>query len=664
VNEPLPAEWVTMLSRALFVVFFLGAAGQAGLWWPEADHPGPDANSLPTWLKTGKVCFSRWDGGRIEAAKGFLSGWAFFNPPWPDIVDATVRWYDLDTVDLAVRMGYNFVWLTMSNGFSVEQESGHWRVLKRYVDECHRRGIKVAAYQSLTNMFVDDMFVRVPESKGWQLLGPDGQPVPYGAAWYKKMGRVTRVLADVSRPEWRTYLKRRIDAAIDLGFDALEWDNVTYSIGGDQRSRDRYAQFLSNNRFQDNPDLRILYQHEELRRVFRELLDHARKRKPDMVTFCNLHRSTFTVGRATTVLTTEDGKEPGYYDTAANRPSGQGDIKDADMRDDVKPVYVDEPVDIAGESFKPERLRSNLGLLRCLKGLSEGWKPILVEYGGRRKGDRFLNQMPPLAFQLSVGECNAALCGFQGFQEGRALLDLYQRRPEVMRIVDAAAEAHRFVKEHAQEIVGAEYVADVAIVLDARVQGAALCDRLAKSNVQYAVLFEDRIRLDVLKRYQRVVVLDAQLLSDVAVGALVAYAEQGGRLMVTGNSGAMTEWGQLRADNPLARPGRYTYFGKDADEGELVRLLLDGVRPSFDVVGCPYVLFVLTRSKDAASGTFTAHLLNYHKRPLKDVRVRCSGHKPARIASMTPGCDVIRPGSAPFEWVISSLGLYSIVVVE
>jgi hypothetical protein len=634
------------------------------IWWPEKDHPGPDPKSAPPWLLSDKLCFSRWDGGRIEVSKGFLSGWTYFNPPWPDVVDATNRWYDPDTLGLAVKMGYGFLWLTMSNGFSLEQEAGHHQALKRYVEECHERGIKVAAYQSLTNIFTDDMFERVPESKNWLLLGVDGKPMPYGAAHYQKLGRVTRVLADVSRPEWRAYLKKRVDLAIDLGFDALEWDNVFYSVGGDERSKQRYTTFLARNQFCDNADVRSLYELEQLRRVFRDLLAHARRRKPEVVIFCNLHRSTFTVGRATTILTSEDGREPGIYDITPARQSGRGDIKDADVGDLAQPVYADEPLDIAGEPFSAERLRTNLGVLRCLKGLSEGWKPVLLEYGGRRNGDRFLNQMPPLAFQLSVAECNAALCGFQGFQEGRALLDLYRRRPEVMRIVEAASAVHRFVREQAKYVVGAEYKTDVAIVADARMRASSFCDRLARANVQYEVLFEDRIHPEVLRRYQRVLVPDTQLLSDQAVRSLVAFAEQGGRLMVTGNTGAMTDWGQPRGENPLGRPGPWTYRRKDVDEAESIRFLTEGIKSSFEIPDCPYVLFVLTQGAGVKPGGFVAHLLNYRKHPLTDVRIRCPAGKQVHLLALTPGCNRIQSGRQDGEWLIPSLGVYSLVIVD
>lgn len=144
-------------------------APAGAIWWPDQDFPPADRAAAPAWLTGEKLCFSRWDGGRIEACKGFLSGWTYFNPPWPDVIDATTRWYDPQTVELAERMGYNFLWLTFSAGFSIARERGQWEELRHYTAACHKQNIKVAAYTSSTNMFTDDMLAHVPDVDGMDI---------------------------------------------------------------------------------------------------------------------------------------------------------------------------------------------------------------------------------------------------------------------------------------------------------------------------------------------------------------------------------------------------------------------------------------------------------------------------------------------------------------
>ena len=45
------------------------------------------------------------------------------------------------------------IWVTFSNGFSNETEKLNQEQLARYIAECHRQGIHVMAYESMTNMF-------------------------------------------------------------------------------------------------------------------------------------------------------------------------------------------------------------------------------------------------------------------------------------------------------------------------------------------------------------------------------------------------------------------------------------------------------------------------------------------------------------------------------
>jgi hypothetical protein len=59
-----------------------------------------------------------------------------------------------------------------------------------------------------------------------------------------------------------------------------------------------------------------------------------------------------------------------------------------------------------------------------------------------------------------------------------------------------------------------------------------------------------------------------------------------------------------------------------------------------------------------------AHLLNYRKHPLKDVRIHCPAGRQLRMLALTPDCNRLQPGPKEGEWLIPSLGVYSMVVVE
>ena len=418
-----------------------------------------------------------------------------------------------------------------------------------------------------------------------------------------------------------------------------------------------FAEFLAKNKFVDTREARFIFQLEVMKRLCLEMLDYARKRKGDMVIMVNSNRPKYTMSRACNVISTEDGYEPGYY-----RFERGHEIRSTDA---LKGVWEDEFVDIDTEPFDAEKMVTNLGRLRVLKGLDEGFKPVIVEFGGRRNGHRFLNHYPPLGFQLAVGECNAALASLQGFQEGLALLHLYERKPEVMKIAEAANKAHRFVSEHERHFVGASYRADVAFVTDDRL-GVFAGERpregfltdLVRANVQFDVVFEDRISEKNLRRYECVVVYDAKLISDESLASLARHARQGGRMIVYGQAGAMDRWGQSRQKNPMLADGPWRRAGNEA---ALMDFIGKNMMPSFEVVDCPYVLFTVTQSGD---GSFVVHLLNYRKHTLENVRVRCEGGGKLRLLALTQGCDRIIRGPTRGEWIIPRLGVYSILVAE
>ncbi len=72
------------------------ASGKMGfpVEWPA----GPPREARPDWARPGSIRFARWDGGRIETAKAFLSGWPGFNPPSPDFVESMTNWYTPRTI--------------------------------------------------------------------------------------------------------------------------------------------------------------------------------------------------------------------------------------------------------------------------------------------------------------------------------------------------------------------------------------------------------------------------------------------------------------------------------------------------------------------------------------------------------------------------------------
>jgi len=443
-------EWMMLAAMAQ-----TGAVEKAAnpMGFPAEWPAGPPREALPDWARAGKIRFARWDGGRIETAKAFLSGWPGFNPPVPDFVESMTNWYTPRTIELLRDAGINTVWVTFSNGFSIQTERAHMEQLKKYIEECHRAGIHVFAYQSIANLFWEDMFENVPESKNWVRTGTDGKPTPYGAATYAKMGRITRYMARISHPGWQEYLRKRVELALEAGADGIFYDNNF---------------------------------NEALPETYQSIYRWASSRKRDVLLMGNFHANSYVMNRLTNALSTEDGLEPGVYAAANVRGSLEK------IRETLLP---------AGDGY----LVNNIGLYRLHAALSDGWKPIMIEHGHREVGDRFSNPISGPRHQLALAEAAACGAAFQVFSEGAFADGLWRGKPEAMENWRAIARYNRFLADNEALYVGAKSVANVAVVVDERSEAVPLLNGLAARNVQFEVLYERDATADRLRRYARVV---------------------------------------------------------------------------------------------------------------------------------------------------------------
>ena len=99
-----------------------------------------------------------------------------------------------------------------------------------------------------------------------------------------------------------------------------------------------------------------------MRCLFLEMLKYARKRKPDMVLFANVNRPNHSIGRGCTIISTEDGYEPGYH-----RFQEGHEIK---SDDDLQPIWEDPLVPVETEAFDPEKLRFSHEIFRHYGNMS------------------------------------------------------------------------------------------------------------------------------------------------------------------------------------------------------------------------------------------------------------------------------------------------------
>ncbi len=518
---------------------------------PARVGPRASRDEVPEYARTGRVRYARWDGGSLEAAKGILSGWYYLREP--RALEATVNWYrGSASLELLCAAGINWIWVTFSNGFSLETERPEQERIAEFARRCHDFGIRVTAYASMVNLFIDDMRRHHPGVDEWLQRDLAGNPIPYGAAKYS--GAPTRLLACLNHPEWVAYLRARVKRALEIGLDGYEYDNQHTGCRC-ARCRGKWESFLAARNEPSLPwidapeaataspedririacltDLFRLAEYQEIYAMTRSL---ALAERPGFLLYGNFNTGyqTFTLP-TNNAVSTEDGAEPGIVEG---------------------------------------RLVQNFGTLRTLSGAGAGWRPVRVEHaGGRGRGQlrktmdeagvgatRFV-PMEGVKHQLSMAEAAVHGCSFQVTPEGEFLRDLTLRRPLAMENWRCIAACNRFFAAH-EDLYRETRTETRTVSLHASgfrrpggddyAQRPALIGELARRGVLLDVRYEQDLDESLLEPYRVMLLADVWSLSRPMVRAVQDFAGRGGRIVATGQTGWYDEHFRRRHKNPLA----------------------------------------------------------------------------------------------------------------
>ncbi len=181
---------------------------------------------VPDWAKPGAFRFLRIDGGPMEVEKAKLSSWGLhFSNDDNEVMGKIFDRYSDDMLYFLKKANFDWVWVTYSNGFSMKEETINRAVCESFLKKCHKNGIKVSAYFSMTNMFWVNMFVDDPQSVKW-LNFVNGKPQVYGRS------NIYRFQCDINQRGWRDYLLKKIELALEAGFDGIFFDNLQADIEG------------------------------------------------------------------------------------------------------------------------------------------------------------------------------------------------------------------------------------------------------------------------------------------------------------------------------------------------------------------------------------------------------------------------------------------------
>lgn len=510
---------------------------------------------VPRWAQPGRVRFARWDGGALETAKGLLSGWYYLSDPLA--IETTTNWYqDSRSIDLLADAGINCIWVTFTNGFSLATERPQQQQLHGFISRCHERGIRVIAYASMVNVFIQDVRANEPGCEAWLQRTAAGATVPYGAARYT--GVPARLLACLNHPAWRDYLVERVRRACEAGADGMSYDNH-WTQCRCPRCEEKWTRFQA--RFPPVPPGKLLpwpddasaaelpadeqarlvcvyhrYLLSEFEEIFALTRETACSLRPDFLLLGNFNSGycTFTLP-PNNAVSTEDGREPGLIDGHAIH---------------------------------------NIGLLRSLAGATAGRRPVFVEYGAERDMGRLARTidsagvgatrfvpMRPAKHQLSIAEAAAHGVALEVTPEGLFLRDLSLRSPQAMANWEAIAGYNRFLRSHEELYCGVRTATGILSIHSSGFprfhaagypQRLELLRELATRRVLFDVAFVDDLTPELLARYRVLLLADVWVIDADTLAVIRPYLESGGQCIATGTTGCFDAEFRKRPANALS----------------------------------------------------------------------------------------------------------------
>lgn len=474
---------------------------------------------------------------------GGIDGNAKWLKPWMD-------WFDAESPALMEELGFNGLHCRFYKGMGWEEERKDFPNVRRFVENCHRHGVRALAYVQFSTLYPETMGREIPNLGDWEQIDENGRKRTYFASYFRSLPCVTC-------DEWVEYLKKVCTIALtDGGFDGIMFDNAWAMPCYCGRCERRFREHLSKI-----PDPAERFGFDDLSRVAQPRVN------PESLP--------------------GEIRDPVVQEWIRWRETTMEDVF-ARLRTHVKAVKADAIVCANAQPFRREdaqsawslnmeRFSRNLDLLlmqsanfpevlpdggtvsrvRDLKICRELGKPVvaLCDSDAKLTEERERHYLLPLLEDLIWG----------GVPTDRTILSpkpvpgfvdkgmVARRRPQLAAF-NAFARSHRAaLAAPPWQPVRLLWTPDATGFSREVHLGLAAAEEIClRSQVPfgYAIASGDGA-FAIPDDCEVLVVANQVCLSDAQVASIVEYAERGGRLVVTGDSGRYDEWNAQRLENPL-----------------------------------------------------------------------------------------------------------------
>ena len=593
-------------------------------------------------------------------------------------------WWDSEECPkLMESLGLNWLLCRFYKGMGWEEEKKDFPNVKRFVENCHKHGVKAVAYIQFSTMYPETMSKEIPNLEDWAARKADGSIYYYS--------RYFRWEPCFNEPQFEAYLKKIIRIALEEGkFDGIFFDNAymkpcfckrcrklfhehlqTIPDPADRFGFDSLSRFGMPEYFPKLPWDEVrepllqefnVWRTKRMTALYKRFYDYAHSVRPDCVVAANIcpYRAPNTVGNKSVDMT----EFPLCFDLVMgqvnNCPHTEGNVIVNRVRDlkyarEYPATYFASCDGAAGDN---ENEIEDSYLLPLIEDLVFGGVPadrtIMAPYP----------EKPEFVNHARLERRRPMLAAFNAFaKEHRSLFAAKDWMP-VRFLVSQSAMMHSQLSF--DSLMAAE--------------GAALRGHVPFG---YAISTE-KTPLPHADDASVIIVANQTCLSDAQVAALVAYAKKGGKLVCTGEAGRCDEWNRQRFSNPLkeavaglsnvtwreahdvARAKRMTHIqyalyppekGVKPLKGDLKKV---GWRPPVEVLSAPETVFAQYK-QDAAGNVVSVHLVNYvFLKPVDGVCLRLpAGRRPIFSAPFDGACGGELREVKPGVWELPSFTKYA-----
>ncbi len=575
------------------------------------------------------ISMYRRAGNRVT---GGIQGSALWLDQWH-------HWYDSEaSARLMQDLGLNMLHSRFYKGMGWQYESRDFPNVKRFVENCHRHGIRVLAYVQFSTLYYETMLAEIPDLADWAAVDENGRKLTYHSAYY-------RWLPCVNAPGFEPYLKKVMRIALtEGGFDGIMFDNCHVPACYCPRCAALFREHLAR---EPNPEQRFglpsvahvsppvrrpaygeiqdpIYQQwiefrcQRVAGLYGRLYRYAKSCKPSAIVSGNIQaiRRANMAGTAALNMADLGGCFDIFVSQSGNAPGLSGGAIINRVREMKLARALDTPI---------------LALCDGDAGVSpeaeSKYVLALVEdavFGGIPTDRTVMKPDREMVSSQLVASRRPLLRRFNEMvRAGREGLAAPSYAP--LRVL-YSRESLMFSEQAHRAVLSAEEV-------------------LLRNHVPYGLLpTAASAPLHVPADCQVLLVCDQRCLADAEVEALLQFARRGGRLIVTGESGAYDSWYRQRRENPLRKgldgcPGVVCRTEVDAAPiqsagwttkiaapsdggrrllGDLVRVWSPAIR-----IQAPSSVFVEVKHAPAA---FYVHLVNYAPKPVAGgIRIELAG---------------------------------------